>query len=94
MFNATLAPITRTETLCAEYYYFGEDAITRPRKGEVVHSVEVDWEETRSMREQYELKDTETIVKVHYTTPGLVRQAEAREAAKPMGSLADIWPSV
>jgi hypothetical protein len=92
MFNATLAPITRSERICFNYWAGGEPG--HPRKGEVVHSTEVDWEETRSLREQYQIKGSEEIVVVHYTTPGLVRQAEAREASRPIGSLADIWPSV
>ena len=92
MFNATLAPITRSERIC--FNFWAGEAPASPRKGEVVHSVEIDWEETRSLREQYQIKESEEIVVVHYTTPGLVRQAEEREASRPIGSLADIWPSV
>lgn len=92
MFNARLAPITRSERVCFNFSASGE--FVSPRKGEVVHSTEVDWEETRSLREQYQIKEFEEIVVVHYTTRGLVRQAEEREASRPMGSLADIWPSL
>jgi len=94
MFNAELAPVTRSVSVETSVFFHEELAESLLEEGEVVHSVETDWDATTSGRADGELKWSESIEIVHITTVEAVREAEAAEARKPIATMADIWPAV
>ena len=94
MFNAEIAPITRSVRVETTVFFHGELGESQLREGEVVHSVVTDWDATSAGRADGELKWSESIEVINITTIAAVRAAEAAEARKAVGTLADIWPTV
>ena len=92
MFNAELAPITRSVALQTSVFNHG-DFPDLLEEGEVVHSITTDWEATAEAREAGDLKWSESFETLHITTVEAVRAAEAAEASKPIATWADIWPA-
>jgi hypothetical protein len=94
MFNADLAPITRSVRVETTVFFHGALGEGQLREGETVHSVETDWDATAAGREDGDLKWSESIEIINITTIAAVREAEAAEASKAVGTMADIWPTI
>ena len=94
MFNADLAPITRSVRVETTVFFHGALGEGITREGEVVHSVVTDWEATDAGRADGELKWSESIAVINITTVEAVRVAEQAERNRPLGTLADCWPTV